>query len=150
MTFEDLPRDWPTRPVTDPQITADLLDLIVGERDRQNGAIGVLVCGTGGRLSQPVVVSEPPTTATLEERRVVFDAVGHAMGETERRPPGAGLLVAVARRGAPLVTAGDRSWLQAAEVSCADAGLILHGVWLMTPAVIRPIPRSGEDSRRSA
>ena len=59
MSFEDLPADWPQRPVTDSEITADLLDLIVGDRDRAVGALGILLCGRDERLLQPVVVEAP-------------------------------------------------------------------------------------------
>ena len=39
MTFEDLPSDIRTTPLTDPQLRADLIDLIVGEEDREFGSI---------------------------------------------------------------------------------------------------------------
>ncbi len=39
MTYQDLPTDWPSRPVTDPAITSDLLDLVVRDADRVDGAL---------------------------------------------------------------------------------------------------------------
>ena len=73
MSFEDLPADWPQRPVTDSEITADLLDLIVGDRDRAVGALGILLCGRDERLLQPVVVEAPDLQASAAERRQGFD-----------------------------------------------------------------------------
>lgn len=136
MTFQDLPADWPTRPVTDPAITADLLDLIVSDRDRATGAIGVLTCGPTRRLVQPVVVTLPPDGAEPSDRALVFDAV---CGGITKAGGGGGVLVAVARSGAPFVTADDRAWHDAAQASCAAASVELLGTWLVTPSVIRPV-----------
>jgi hypothetical protein len=140
MSFEDLPRDWPTRPVTDPAITADLLDLIVTDRDRSEGAIGLLLCGGEGRLTQPVVVSSPPAIVTPADRPKVFDVMCRAMsgGPPDGGPPG--LLVAVARPGSAHPTPEDLRWRDAAIRSCDDHGVLLLGVWLMTPTSILPLP----------
>ena len=50
--------------MTDSEITADLLDLIVGNRDRAVGALGILLCGRDERLLQPVVVEAPDLQAS--------------------------------------------------------------------------------------
>ena len=139
MSFEDLPPDWPTRPVTDPAITADLLDLVVRERDREEGAIGLLLCGPGGRLAQPVVIPSPPVGAAPQEREKPFAAVCRALESLDGtgRP---GLLIAVARPGSPFAGSEDLAWRDAATRVCGDYDVDLLGVWLMTPAVIRPLP----------
>jgi hypothetical protein len=154
MTFEDLPADWPRRPVTDPAITADLLDLVIGDRDRAAGALGILLCGRDDRLLQPIVVEAPDLRAGAAERRRGFDGICGALGHLSEaggdgvvlRPK---LLVAVARPGPGLATAADRRWRDTAEQSCRDYGVGLLGVWLVTPNVIRPLPgRTAQ--RRSA
>ena len=150
MTFEDLPPDWPRRPVTDPAITADLLDLFVGDRDRADGALGILLCGREGRLLQPVVVETPELRMGAAERRRGFDALCGAFGHLgEPGASGLGLLVAVARPGRPAVTPTDLGWRDTAYRSCQESGLALLGVWLVTPGVIRPLP-SRTPCRRSA
>jgi hypothetical protein len=154
MTFEDLPPDWPQRPVTDATITADLLDLIVTERDRAAGALGVLLCGRDERLLQPLVVEMPGYRLSAAERRRGFDNICAAfchLGEptAEGVNDDLGILVALARSGAPLVTSGDLRWRDTAEQSCQSYGVTLLGVWLVTQEVIRPLP-SGAASRRSA
>lgn len=149
MTFEDLPSDWPRRPVTDPAITADLLDLFVGDRDRAVGALGILLCGREGRLLQPVVVETPELPAGPAERRRRFDALCAAFGHLgEPGDTGLGLLVALARPGSPLVTPADLGWRDTAYRSCQGSGLALLGVWLVTPEVIRPLP--GRRSNRQS
>lgn len=152
MSFEDLPSDWPQRPVTDPAITADLLDLIVTDRDRAAGALAVLLCGRDDRLLQPIVVEAPKLQADAEERRQGFDnicaALGH-LGEpgAEGGTSGFGLLVALARPGPPLATAGDLGWRDTAQQSCRDYGVGLLGVWLVTPEVIWPLPARSSQQR---
>lgn len=138
MGFEDLPAGWSERPVTDPAITADLLDLVVGDRDRRDGAIGILVCGPQGRLFQPVVVSAPPADVDAADYRRVFDVMGQAMGRLDEGRPG--MLVAVARPGSRHTSAEDLRWRTAAIESCAEFDVDLLGVWLVTPEVIRPLP----------
>ena len=90
MTFAELPQDWPQRPVTDPAITADLLDLVVGDRDRHEGAVGLLLCGPSGRLLQPVVVSVSRDEVQGDDYRRVFDVMAQALGDHPdgARPPG--------------------------------------------------------------
>ena len=148
MSFEDLPTDWAQRPVTDPTITADLLDLVVGDRDRHEGAVGLLLCGPSGRLLQPVVVSAPRDDVLEDDRRRVFDVMAHALGE----PPGGerpGMLVALARPDYRHAARDDARWRDAASASCAEHDINLLGVWLVTPQVIRPL-RLPEPGRRSA
>jgi hypothetical protein len=148
MSFEDLPADWAQRPVTDPTITADLLDLVIGERDRHQGAIGVLLCGPGGRLLQPVVVSAPPEEVPEGEYRRVFDVMGQALGAPGDGPRPA-MLVALARPDYRHVARQDDRWRAAAVTSCAEQGVDLLGVWVVSPDVIRRLPLPGSD-RRSA
>ena len=145
MTFEDLPADWPRRAVTDPEITADLLDLIVGDRDRAVGALGILLCSRDERLLQPVVVEAPDLQASAAERRQGFDNLCDAFchlseSGADSGDAGLGMLVAVARPGAALATAEDLRWRDTAVQSCLDYGVALLGVWLVTPEVIRPLP----------
>jgi hypothetical protein len=52
MTFDDLPDDWSDRPLTDPALVADVLDLVVFARDRQQGAVSFLLCDEDARLVQ--------------------------------------------------------------------------------------------------
>ena len=55
------------------------------------------------------------------------------------RIPVASVLVAVARPGGLSITAGDRSWLAAAEQACAGA-IRLLGVHVVTPDGSREVP----------
>ena len=88
MSFEDLPPDWPRRPVTDPAITADLLDLFVGDRDRAVGAVGILLCGREGRLLQPVVVETPAEGQAADIAFLRERLTGSAVAAGGGSPPG--------------------------------------------------------------
>jgi len=118
MTYNDLPPDWPTRPVTDPDITADLLDLVVRDADRVDGALCILLCGEEGQLVQPMVVPRPPTRMSREQRGRVFASLEHLAAEEDLR---GGILVAIAREKGPFVTDTDRAWHEAAMTTPTDA-----------------------------
>lgn len=147
MTFEDLPSDWAERPVTDPEITADVLDLIVRDSDRDAGSVAAIVCTAAGRVFQPVIVALPPEGVGPGEHRRFFDAVclgiASASGDGDR----GGILAAVARTRGPFVTGDDREWHDAAARSCADYGIRLLGTWLVTRAVIRRIDDDAAQER---
>ncbi len=137
MTFEDLPPDWPTRPVTDPDITADVLDLVVRDADRANGALCLLLCGEGRRLVQPLVIPNVPATLRPDERRRVFATLRHVVDDGGFS---GGVLVAVARARHAYVTDDDRAWHEAAIDALADIGIELLGMWIVTREVIRQMP----------
>ncbi len=44
MTFEELPPNAQDLPLTDPRVAADVIDLIISNRDRSEGCVGVMVC----------------------------------------------------------------------------------------------------------
>jgi len=58
MTFQVLPAEWPSMALTDPRITDDVLDLMVSSRDRDRGAIILLLCDAADHLIQPCAVRE--------------------------------------------------------------------------------------------
>jgi hypothetical protein len=150
MSFEDLPRDWTQRPVTDPSITADVLDLVVRDADRETGAVAALMCNTAERLVQPVVMALPHAGIEVGEHRRFFDVVCNgivaACGEGDR----GGILVAVARRNGWSVIGDDRQGHDAARRSCAEHDVPLLGFWLVTRDVVRRIDDTGSAQSRSA
>lgn len=57
MSFEDLPPDWPSRPLSDPLLAGDVLDLCVSRADRLHGGLSVLVLRPDLTLAQPIFVA---------------------------------------------------------------------------------------------
>ncbi len=149
MSFEDLPADWAERPVTDPEIAADVLDLIVRDADRVTGSVVAVVCNAAGRVVQPVVVELPPDGVGPGEHRRFFDVVCMGIASASGDAHRGGILAAVARSRGPFVTGDDREWHDAAARSCAQHGVRLLGTWLVTRAVIRRID-DGAAQERSA
>ena len=98
MTFEDLPSDIRTTPLTDPQLRADLIDLIVGEEDREFGSIAIWLCDEDLIGVQPMVCHQLGRATRAKTKRVLEVALEVAMGP---------LFVAVGRPGSPLFTRDD-------------------------------------------
>ena len=69
MSYQDLPHDIRTRPLGDPTLQADVVDLILGIDERRSGALALMLCDEGDRGVQPIVLSdlppEAPPSATL-------------------------------------------------------------------------------------
>lgn len=133
MSFDDLPRDWPTRSLADHVFAADVLDLCVSDADRTTGGLSVLLCRPDGSLSQPLFVAEVPDEAGLRE------AVSAVVLGSLSLPGVDGLVVAAVRaRGA--VTDADRRVHQHAIEVCRRALLRLHGTFVVTRSRVTHLP----------
>jgi hypothetical protein len=132
MSFDDLPRDWPRRPLSDPVLTADVIDLVVSDADRRSQGLGFLLCRPGGTLGQPFFVgaqeyADPCQAVTLMTRAA------------EETPGVAGLVLVLARSGGPVDDA-DRSVHQHAIDVTRAAGLTLWGTYLATRSGVTALP----------
>ena len=136
MSFEDLPRDWATRPITDTAIFADVIDLVVTSRDRLDGAIYVLLCGPTGRLVQPCAVTNREL-APIQDRREVIDPFARVLAGSV---DGGGIVLAVARTGRADTTDDDREWHQAALDVCREHGIRLLAAAVATPRAVWRLP----------
>jgi hypothetical protein len=133
MGFQDLPEGWVDLPLDEPQLVADVLDLVVSERDRRAGALAVLLCDALGRLVTPVLISDLDELAPEAARREALEVVMQVM-----RGEGS-VLVAVARRDGLSITADDHIWARAAAAAC-EPGVALLGVHVVTSSGSREIP----------
>jgi hypothetical protein len=130
MSFSDLPSDWPDLPVEGERHIADILDLMVGDRARRNGALLILMCDEQRRPLQPILIedldADAPRPLMLDEGlRTV------AAGIAELAPR-CSALVALARDGSLQVSVMDRAWFDA--IKRAFSGEVeLIGVHLITP-----------------
>ena len=129
MTFEDLPEGWLSRPLTDPLLTDDVLDLLVSGRDRDQGAIQVLLCDPADRLVQPCAVGELDDPAAGYSQLQIIEPFARTWRDLE---PDGSILVAIARSRGLAVTDNDRGWHQAAIDTCRRFGLRLLGVHIVT------------------
>lgn len=129
MTFEDLPAGWQSRPLTDPRITEDVLDLVISGHDRDLGTIHILLCDPADRLMQPCAVGELDDPAAGCTKLEIIDPFARAWSRLE---PEGGLLVAIARSRGLAITDDDRAWHQAAIDACRDSRVRLLGVHVVT------------------
>ena len=138
MGFQDLADDDFHKPLTEPTLVANVLDLVISAADRRAGALGVLMCDEDGRLVQPAVIGElEPEQITEEERERLVSVFVRAMG-------GAGsLLLAIARRDGLSIVPADVAWCHTAVRVCTVAGVRLLGVYVVTMAGSREVPYGG-------
>lgn len=124
MSFEDLPRDWATRPLTDPALVRDVLDLFVSRSDRETGGLALLLCSLAGRLRQPMFIKGLNLAAIREQREEAIDWVIQMCEEVDDgASPLAVVLATVHAKGHP--SDDDRAWHQCAIDRCRTAGIEL-------------------------
>jgi hypothetical protein len=141
MNFENLPADWPTIPLTDPEHIADVLDIFVGVRDRTVGSLLILICDELRRPMQPVIIHD------IHARDAGGDHqhLAHLAEHLANLKPDATVLCAVARQGRTRVTRTDRLW--ARSLGRAFAGrLELLGVHVITLDGTVPIPAQTDEA----
>lgn len=146
MSFKDLPRDWATRPLTDEAIFADVIDLIVTNRDRVDGAAYVLLCGPTDRLLQPCAITDFEKSAPPDPREVI-EPFARIVANTI---DDGGIVLAVARNGRSGVTDSDRRWHQGAVEVCREYGIRLVAVAVATPRGIWRLPDFPAEAAESA
>ncbi|NYF97056.1 hypothetical protein [Janibacter cremeus] len=135
MTFDNLPSDWPTRPLTDTDIAPDVVDLVVRESDRETGCLSILLCGDGDRLLQPVAITDLDGEPYLR-RREVFDTFLGGLGDVL-----SGIVVAVGRPRGLQPDDEARAWHEAAIASCREHDVPLLGTYLATIHGVVEMPR---------
>ncbi len=137
MTFKDLPADWPQRPLTDPRLLDDVLDLMVGYEDRRGRSLVVLICDAQVRLVQPMAIGELPLACDGDLVQKMVDIVVEALGDEM-----AGTLVlALGRPDGLSITDDDRAWVAAAEAALATTRWTLSSAHVVTLHGSRAIVR---------
>lgn len=133
MSFDDLPADWPDRPLDEPHLVSDVLDLVVSIKDRLAGGLAVLICDDEHRLVQPCMISELDHLASHTDRQ-------HALANVVEVMEGQGsLLVAIARAEGLSITADDHAWARAMWRACTG-DVELFGVHVVTVHGSREVP----------
>jgi hypothetical protein len=135
MTYQDLPDDIRTLPLTDPAVQADVVDLMVGIDERRAGAVGLMVCDDGDRGIQPIVVTDLPEGAGEADLLRLLDLVLPLVGEAR-----GALLVGRGRRRGLVPSEDDRCWHRATIDACGRHGVRLLGFHLASPEGVVPVP----------
>jgi hypothetical protein len=135
MSYQDLPADLSTTPLSDSTIQADVIDLILGIDERRSGAVALMVCDEADHGVQPIVLSDLPPGAPAGEARRLLDLLLPTVGEMN----GAILLGRGRRRGLT-PTDNDRAWHQEAIEACARHRVRLLGFYLASPDGVEGLP----------
>lgn len=139
MSFDNLPADWQSRPLTDPRLVRDVLDLFIDLRMRQGGTLFALFSGPDHVALTPMAIDEVPgDTDPFEKIAFVHQLVemGDHFGAT-------GLALAICRPGPGRATVEDEQWADALAAACEDSGRTNLGCHLATPqrvSRISPVP----------
>ena len=134
MSFRDLPKNWHSRPLTEPPLAADIVDLVVREGDRVAGCVTFLLCDERGRLIQPVTITDTDAGAG-EPRDLVELFLGDLAGGI------GGLVVAVGRPRGHTPDDAARAWHEAAIAACRRHEVPLIGTYLATVHGVVEMPR---------
>lgn len=133
MDYASLPPDWPTRPLTDPEIAAAVVDLCTPVRDRHASLLGMLLCHPNGRLMQPVLVTDVPRRLPrVEKARTLRSLLGGA------KSCGASVVLTIGSRNGAL-TGDVAAWLAEARTACEELTVPLLGVYLASGAGVHPL-----------
>lgn len=134
MGFQDLPEGWRERPLTDPLLVADVLDLMVSDADRCAGALAVLLCDEQARLMQPGIISDLDYDSSEAERCRML-----AIFVANLAPYFDSVLFALARADGLSITADDESWARSVQYACSGEVRLL-GFHLVTRDGSRLVP----------
>lgn len=113
MSFQDLPGNWSDYPITHPERAADVVDLFLETRDRQQNCLLVLICDEDGYLLQPVSIDRVPWHASPVERRQTFEPFTHHLGVR---------FIAAVSTGRHFPIDLAIQWRESAEEAVADGG----------------------------
>ena len=135
MTFEDLPPDWPSRPLSDALLACDVLDLCVSHADRLQTGLCVLVLRPDLTLAQPIFVAGPmPRAGRVSALSTLFSACS-------AHDVGAALVLGIVHEESAL-SDKDRALHQEAIEVCRRLGLNLVGTHLVTASDVETLPHS--------
>jgi hypothetical protein len=136
MTFSDLPTNWLTRPLTDPVLAANAVDLFVTEGERRQGVLAALICDRRARFRTSILL-DLPRDAPLASPKSCIRALAPLIPVLEGRPDGALILALGRPKPDP---PSDDDWTQAAIHICRTASIRLLAFYLATPTDLHAVP----------
>jgi hypothetical protein len=136
MSFEDLPPNARHLPLTDRRLAGDVMDLILSEKDRASGALGIMVCDEHHRGQQPIVLNDvPDTDGIVEGLTKLLEVVLPLVSET-----GGSVLIGRGRPHGSRPDDLDRACHQRAIEVCGAHGVPLLGFHVATLDAVFALP----------
>ncbi|WP_328325094.1 hypothetical protein OHA70_34955 [Kribbella sp. NBC_00382] len=136
MTFSDLPTNWLSRPLTDPVLAANVVDLFVTAAERRQGVLAALICDRRARFRTSIHL-DLPRDAPLASPKSCVRALAPLIPVLESRPDGALILALGRPKPDP---PSDHDWTEAAIQTCRSASIHLLAFYLATPTDLHAVP----------
>jgi len=136
MRFDELPRDWAQRPITDADVFEGVVDLIVTEQARSDGATYLLLCHPNGHLLQPICLPDEPRRVDIGQ---VLEGISRLRTEVSRHNVH-GVVMVIGRPGPATPSPRDRDLRAAFEGACRTRGFTLHAVAIAAPGAVAVLP----------
>ncbi|RZU10836.1 hypothetical protein EV645_5991 [Kribbella rubisoli] len=143
MSFLDLTPTWTDQPLTDPDVAADVVDLMLTLGDRRRGTFAVILCDPDDHYRATITVDLP-----AEFDRLASPLDTHTLCSTALNPivpaiqtaPNTAVILALGRPGPARSPALDHAWATAATTICQAAHLRLLTFHIATPeGVYQPL-----------
>ncbi|TDW83968.1 hypothetical protein EV137_6771 [Kribbella pratensis] len=132
MSFENLSATWADEPLTDPDATADAVDLMVSLGDRRRGTFTILICDPDDHYLATVAIELPATFSLDSSAAQLCETALHPIIPAVHTAPGTALVLVLGRPGPARMTGLDAQWARAAGTICAAAGIRLLGFYVAT------------------
>lgn len=143
MSFEDLPDDLRQRPLTDPVLQADVIDLVLSPEVRRGGGVALVTCDERDRAVHCVALTDVPDSADPSAFRDLLHLL---------LPPvaaeGGSVLLGRGRRRSLAPTERDRVWHQCALDTCRRVGVRMLGFYVATAEGVAAMPEPLEWTAR--
>lgn len=145
MSFHDLPQHWPSLSLRNPDLAADVVDLIVSHRDRLSNSLSLLLCDDLGRLVQPITINDMVWGCPEPKRHRPFDMLGELLA-ADPFTNVAGVVLALGHR-QPRIRQADVEWSRTGRSRLDRLGLDLFGCYVAHRRGV--IPVTDEEVRRA-
>ena len=137
MTFQDLPPRASEIPLTDRRVAADVIDLIIGDTDRANGCVALMICDDEDRGIQPILLDDVPPDADASRLGQLLSMLLPLVADNN-----GSVLIGRGRSRGTMPDDVDRAWHQLAVDRCATHEVVLLGFYLATGDGVFRLPES--------
>lgn len=128
MSFQDLPQHWPSLSLRNPDVAADVVDLIVSHRDRLGNSLSLLLCDDLGRLVRPITLNGVTWGCPEPKRHRPFDMLAELLA-ADPFTAVSGVVLAFGHR-QPRIRMSDLEWARTGRSRLDRLGLDLFGCYV--------------------
>lgn len=124
-------------PVLDtPEAIREHLEIALDPVDRTKRGVRFVLCDADNRVMVHCPVEDVPAGVDVEDCKNFVSVFASALAEGDE---GGAMLVALTRPGSSTITDEERAWFRATHETCAENGVRVLGVHLLTPRDHREI-----------